>query len=331
MRWLKLFAVLTLWALSFILNEVALAGPDGGPGLGPAAVVAGRWSITALLLLGMLAGRRQGRELGRALRSDFTGFLLLGVVGVALLYGLQVAGQARTSAINTGLLANMVGVFTALLAVTVLHERLRLTGWAGIIVALVGAWVVSVGGLSLAVQRQTAVGDALVLTSSFVAALYFVMGKRLVDRYPPLIVTTAAATLGAVTLVPIALLENAWRDATWQAALAVVVLAIGPGLLANLWWWQTAQWLPASRAAVYVYLIPLITMAFAVLFLGESLSPAQLAGAALVLCGVWLAERGRAGSGAQAMDGKSAVPADQAAASPAPTGDGLSGPPPTRD
>lgn len=327
MRWIKLFAVLTLWALSFILNEVALAGSDGGPGLGPAAVVAGRWSITALLLLGMVAGQRQTSGLGHALRNDFSGFLLLGVIGVALLYGLQVAGQARTSAINTGLLANLVGVFTALLAVTVLHERLRPAGWAGIVVALVGAWVVSAGGLTLAIDQQTAVGDALVLTSSFVAALYFVMGKRLVDRYPPLIVTTAAATLGAITLVPIALLEDSWRRATWQAALAVVVLAIGPGLLANLWWWQTAQWLPASRAAVYVYLIPLITMAFAVLFLREPLSRAQLAGAGLVLGGVWLAERGRSDDGGQSRDAERFAPTDQPGF-PAPTGDGRSEPPP---
>jgi drug/metabolite transporter (DMT)-like permease len=126
-----------------------------------------------------------------------------------------------------------------------------------------------------------------------VAALYFVMGKRLVERHPPLIVTSAAAILGTAALIPLALVENHWRSPTWPALLAVVVLAIGPGLLANLWWWQTAQWLEASRAAVYVYLIPLITMVLAVVLLREPLVPAQVAGAALVLSGVWLAERSR--------------------------------------
>jgi drug/metabolite transporter (DMT)-like permease len=286
-RWLKLAGVLTLWALSFILNEVALSS------LGPVAVVAGRWTLTSVLLLGLLGMRRQLPDLQAALAQDPLAFAVLGVVGVALLYGLQVAGQSLTSAINAGLLANMVGIFTALLAAAFLHERLRWTGWAGIVLALLGAWIVSTGGLRFEVQATTIAGDLLVLTSSFVAALYFVMGKRLVDRYPPLIVTAAAAILGTAALIPLALLENHWKSPTWPAILAVVVLAIGPGLLANLWWWQTAQWLDASRAAVYVYLIPLITMVLAVVLLREPLVLAQVAGAALVLSGVWLAERSR--------------------------------------
>lgn len=286
-RWLKLAGVLTLWALSFILNEVALAS------MGPVAVVAGRWTLTSLLLLGLLGVRGQLPDLSAALAQDPFPFAVLGVVGVALLYGLQVAGQALTSAINAGLLANMVGIFTALLAAVFLRERLRWTGWAGIVLALTGAWIVSTGGLRLEVRATSVIGDLLVLTSSFVAALYFVMGKRLVERHPPLIVTSAAAILGTAALIPLALVENHWRSPTWPALLAVVVLAIGPGLLANLWWWQTAQWLEASRAAVYVYLIPLITMVLAVVLLREPLVPAQVAGAALVLSGVWLAERSR--------------------------------------
>jgi drug/metabolite transporter (DMT)-like permease len=81
---------------------------------------------------------------------------------------------------------------------------------------------------------------------------------------------------------------------TWPALAAVLALGIGPGLLANLWWWETVEWLDATRAAVYIYLIPLLTMIFAVLLLGEAVGPAQLAGAALLLGGVWLAEHSRA-------------------------------------
>ncbi|MCB0230087.1 MAG: DMT family transporter, partial [Anaerolineae bacterium] len=139
-RWLKLAAVLTLWALSFVLNEVALDFVT------PTTVAAGRWVVTATLALALLAHRRQTGEFRRALRVDFRGFALLSLVGVTLLYGLQIVGQSRTTAINAGLLANTVPVFTALLAVTTLHQRIRPVGWLGIAVALVGAWIVSSGG-----------------------------------------------------------------------------------------------------------------------------------------------------------------------------------------
>jgi drug/metabolite transporter (DMT)-like permease len=288
-RIFKLAAVLTLWALSFILNDVALRTVQ------PAAVVAGRWSVTAVLTLLLLARRGQVDAFGAALRRDGRAFFLLSLFGVTLLYGLQLAGQARTSTVNTGLLANTVPIFTALLAALFLRQRLRLAGWAGIVLAMIGAWVVSTGGLRLDVNQATALGDGLVLLSSLAAALYFVFGARLLRRYPALLVTTAAATLGALTLLPVALLLGQGSVWTWPAVAAVIALGVGPGLLANLWWWETVEWLDASRAAVYVYLIPLLTMIFAVLLLNETVGPAQLAGAALLLGGVWLAERGRDG------------------------------------
>ncbi|MCB0239420.1 MAG: DMT family transporter, partial [Anaerolineae bacterium] len=188
---------------------------------------------------------------------DFRGFALLSLVGVTLLYGLQIVGQSRTTAINAGLLANTVPVFTALLAVTTLHQRIRPVGWLGIAVALVGAWIVSSGGLRLDVTTSSALGDLLVLLSALAAALYFVLGARLLRGYPPLVVTAAAATLGAATLAILAVVAGGENHWTWQAVVAIVALGVGPGLLSNLWWWETVTWLDASRAALYVYLIPL--------------------------------------------------------------------------
>ncbi|MEA3335611.1 MAG: DMT family transporter [Chloroflexota bacterium] len=284
-RWIKLASLLTLWASSFILNEIALRD------LNPAAVVTGRWLVTAVLTVFLLIRRDQMNEFRGAIRSEFFSFFLLSMVGVTLLYGLQIAGQAHTSAVNTGLLANTVPIFTALLATIFFGQQVGLAGWIGIVLALVGAWVVSANGFLLDFDLSTAFGDLLVLLSALMGAFYFVIGGRLLEAYPPLIVTTAAATMGALTLLPIALVFGGDSTLTLPALAAVLILGIGPGLLANLWWWETAEWLTANRAAVYIYLIPLITMVFAMLFLGETITQAQLMGTFLVLGGVWLAER----------------------------------------
>lgn len=285
MRIFKLAAVLILWAASFILNEVALRS------LAPLTVVAARWMVTALVLLAWLAWRGETARFAAAVRTDGRGLLAVALFGVPLLYGLQISGQARTTAMNTGLLANTVPVFTALLALIWLHQRLRWTGWAGIALALVGAWVISAGGLRVQINQTTALGDLLVLLSSLAGALYFVLGSRWLRTYPPLLVTAAVAVLGAAMLLPLALWTDTGSVWTWPAALAVLTLGLGPGLLANLWWWETVTWLGAPRAAVYIYLIPLLTMLLAALLLHEQLTSAQVIGAALLLGGVWLAER----------------------------------------
>lgn len=41
----------------------------------------------------------------------------------------------------------------------------------------------------------------------------------------------------------------------------------------------------------YIYLNPLVTMLTAALCIGERITGAALAGAALILCGMWLTER----------------------------------------
>lgn len=285
MRILKLAAVLILWAASFILNEVALRS------LAPLSVAAARWTVTALVLLAWLAWRGEMARFAAALRTDGRGLLAVALFGVPLLYGLQISGQARTTAMNTGLLANTVPVFTALLALVWLRQRLHWTGWAGIALALVGAWIISAGGVRVQINQTTALGDLLVLLSSLAGALYFVLGSRWLRTYPPLLVTAAVAVLGAAMLLPLALWTDTGSVWTWPAALAVLALGLGPGLLANLWWWETVAWLGAPRAAVYIYLIPLLTMLLAALLLHEQLAPTQALGAVLLLGGVWLAER----------------------------------------
>ncbi len=289
MRIVKLAAVLVLWALSFILNEVALRS------LQPMTVAAGRWSVTAALVLLLLVQRRHLGAFGAALRVDWRAFFVLSLFGVTLLYGLQVAGQARTSAVNTGLLANTVPVFTALLAAIFLRQRLRPVSWTGILLALVGAWVISTGGLRLQVQRATALGDGLVLLSSLAAALYFVFGlsgpggdcrRRHAGRAD----LAAPGDAGR----PGQRLDRASPDRRagpgYRTGPAGQPVVVGDGGVAG----RDARSRLHLPDAVYIYLIPLLTMIFAVLLLGETVGPAQLAGAALLLGGVWLAERSRA-------------------------------------
>jgi drug/metabolite transporter (DMT)-like permease len=47
----------------------------------------------------------------------------------------------------------------------------------------------------------------------------------------------------------------------------------------------------ASRVAAYVFFVPLVSVLLGALFLGETLSPLLLVGAALVVCGIYLVNR----------------------------------------
>jgi drug/metabolite transporter (DMT)-like permease len=139
-------------------------------------------------------------------------------------------------------------------------------------------------------------GDWLVLASAHTWALYTVVTRNLVRRRHPLAVTFGIL---AVTAVGAATLFAAFGDATRVRALsprgiaATVYLGV-LGLALGQWFWQTGvSRLGATRAAVYLYIEPLATVALAVPLLGERVGLATAVGAALVVTGVYLGQRRR--------------------------------------
>ena len=108
-----------------------------------------------------------------------------------------------------------------------------------------------------------------------------------------LIVTSAftLAVIGAVADL------SRVRDLSARGIAAALYLGV-PALAVGQWFWQAGvSRLGATRAGMYLYPEPLATLALAVPLLGESLGPVGMLGGALVLTGVWVAERKRLSKG----------------------------------
>jgi drug/metabolite transporter (DMT)-like permease len=75
---------------------------------------------------------------------------------------------------------------------------------------------------------------------------------------------------------------------SWVAAVYSTVLASG---FAIATWQANVSRLGANRVLVYMYLVTIFGLAFSILLLGEGLSTEKLAGAAVIVLGVYLARR----------------------------------------
>ena len=114
------------------------------------------------------------------------------------------------------------------------------------------------------------------------------------QRHSPEKATTAAYLLGTLMLLPVAVLAtpfsprpNLWHWAPW---LAIVLQGIF-GAIAHVWWYEGVRLVGASRTAIFANLQPVVGLALAYLVLGETLEPAEIAGALAVLAGVALTTR----------------------------------------
>lgn len=282
-----------LWGASFPLTKAALNY------LGPIGIAFLRWAISAVALVLWLAWKRRLPVVKQVLEQDGRTAVWVALTGITLFYFLENTALSYTTAINAGVLSNFISVFMVLIGTVWLGERLSGVEWGAMAAAFVGALLVSQGSGHLAFAGPGLFGDGLMLAASFFGALYSVGGKGLVARYSADVVMTVVATLGAILLLPLALIEGggiggfvaSLQALPWQAWAAVLLLGLGAGALANLWWLQLLARTDASRAALALFLIPVVSTVLSVGWLGEPLTVTILLGGLLVLAGVVIVQR----------------------------------------
>ena len=283
---LLLLAAVVIWGWTFVATKILVAE------IGPIEVFALRVAIGLPSVGVWLIARR--------VRLGFTAEdarpLLLGGAVLTLHFVVQIAGIVTTTATNTAWIITASPLALAVLSFLFLRERLGGAGVLGLLVATFGVLLlVSKGDFrSMGWIRNT--GDWLVLASAHTWALYTVVTRDFAMRRNPLAVTFGIL---AVTAVGAATLFGAFGDVARVRALsprgiaAAIYLGV-LGLAAGQWFWQTGvAKLGASRAALYLYIEPLATVALAVPLLGERVGLTTAIGGALVLAGVYLGQRRR--------------------------------------
>jgi drug/metabolite transporter (DMT)-like permease len=136
-------------------------------------------------------------------------------------------------------------------------------------------------------------GDLLVLGSTVNWAFYTVLGHGTIRRLGPTRATAGAMLLGWLMLSPLFVARAGWRDlalltpAGWGAVLFLGIACSGLGYL---FWYGALQRVEASRVAALLYVEPLVTMAAAVVLLGEPVGATTVVGGLVVLAGVALVQ-----------------------------------------
>jgi len=148
------------------------------------------------------------------------------------------------------------------------------------------------------VRFQYGSGDLLIIANSLAYALYLVLGRSVVLRTDPLVMTTWVITFGAVMVLPFGAADAAGALAhlslTAWLGIAWIVLAATVGTYGlNAWALARA---PSSLVATYIYVQPVVGAALAAAFLGERPDWTTYAGGALIAAGIWIVTVRRTGA-----------------------------------
>lgn len=150
----------------------------------------------AVLLAALLVSSRRRAEYRSLDRRQAGWLVLLALTGGSIPYVLFFQGLLQTNAVTASVLNHLQFAFVALLAFAFLREKITLPMWAGLIVLLVGVTL----GTNLG-QVHWDAGARLILASTLLFAIDFVIAKHLLGRLSTLAVMTAKLSLGSLMLL----------------------------------------------------------------------------------------------------------------------------------
>jgi O-acetylserine/cysteine efflux transporter len=271
--------VAAIWGLNFVVVEVGL---DDFP---PLLLSALRYTLASLPLLVL------GGAAGVAWKWVLAVGGAIGVVKFSLLFvGMDVGMPAGLAS----LVLQVQAFFTLGFAAVLLRERLRAAQLAGLGLASVGLALVASGLDGVA----TPAGFALVIA----AAAAWGVGNVAIKRAAPADPFRFMSWMCLVPPVPLFMLSLSFEgpravgdalagiDLGGVAAVAYIAFAattVGWGL-----WAYLMRAYSASTVAPFSLLVPVFGLAFAALLLGEPVSARVVVAAVLVVCGVFLTQRG---------------------------------------
>lgn len=271
-----------LWAANFSLGRLLPGVVD------PLSLNFLRWAIVTALLAPLLV--RDRRAVTETLKRHGAGLVLVAGCGIAGFNTALYAGLARVPAADAAILFGATPLI--ILALAALQDRrlpprrMRL----GAAIALIGLALACAGTRPWQTDPR---GFALVLVAAALWAGYSVGLARIAMPLRPMTALALQAAIGTALMVPFlpfaAPLPALGRP---DALAAVLYLALGASLFAYWTWQRGVRTLGARRAGPVLNLLPVLGTASGVLLLGEHAGPGTLAGVALLVMGVGLAQTG---------------------------------------
>lgn len=279
-----LFAIITviIWGTTFISTKILLVD------FTPIEILFIRFVIGFIVLLVLYPKRlvvNDKRQEGL--------FLAAGISGITLYYLLENIALTLTTASNVGIIITIAPFFTAILSSCFLKaEKPRLPFYLGFIIAVAGIILISTNGTSL---QLNPIGDLLAVLAAITWSVYSILTRKISDLgYHTIQTTRRIFFYGLLLMIPMLFLMDFHVELSDFYKLTnignILFLGFGASALCFVTWNTAVRYLGALKTSVYIYLVPVVTLATSVIFLQEPLSLKLIIGAVLTLAGLGISE-----------------------------------------
>ena len=281
---------MAIWGSTFVFTKMLLQA-----GLTPAQIFTLRFIIAYVLLLSYELFTSRFLLFTSSWRDELL-MVALGITGGSVYFLAENAAMLYTTATNTSLIVCSCPLFAMLLVALSYRqaEPIRRTQALGSVIACMGMAVVVLNGHF--VLHLSPKGDLLAFGACLCWAVYSLLMKPALERYSTIFITRKVFFYGLLTMIPYFMLRPAELDFSlitfhYSLLLNLLFLGIVASLICFLVWNWVIRRLGPVVVTNWVYFNPITTIAFAWWLLHEQITPWFLLGTALILVGMYLADR----------------------------------------
>ena len=282
------FLTVAVWGTTFVWTKLLIIN-----GLSPAQIFTLRFIIAYVLLTGFSLWRGRHKWLSDNWRDELT-MMALGLTGGSMYFLTENESLRFTTATNTSLIVCSCPLFAMLIiAMFYKSERFSRLQALGSLLALIGMAAVVLNGHF--VLHLSPLGDTLAFSACICWALYTLLMKPVMGRYPAMFITRKVFFYGILTILPyyIFVPDMPSLDVLMRPEVALNLLFLGSvaSMLCYLTWSWCMKGLGAVICTNWVYVNPITTIIAAWLILDEQITVYFLIGSILIIAGMYISSK----------------------------------------
>ncbi|HHY0469290.1 TPA: DMT family transporter [Vibrio parahaemolyticus] len=282
MVYLLPFFTVMIWGGNSIVNKMAASTIE------PSAMSFYRWFVAMVLLTPFcLPAVIKQRHV---IRPYLTKLAFLALLGMVLNQSLGYYAGLTTTASNMALITSLVPLISVFLSVPLLGKSVSMLSIVGGVISLGGlAFMLGHGDVTYFLHQDMTQGDSLMLLAALVYAAYCVLLKRWKMPFNCLTLVYMQGFFSVIMLTPLWLSSEQLLPS--QDALPLIAYAgIAASIFAPLMWVKAIDLIGADSSAMFMNLMPVVSVALASTLLGEEIHVYHIIGGLMVISGVILSQ-----------------------------------------
>ncbi len=282
MVYLLPFFTVMIWGGNSIVNKMAASTIE------PSAMSFYRWFVAMVLLTPFcLPAVIKQRHV---IRPYLTKLAFLALLGMVLNQSLGYYAGLTTTASNMALITSLVPLISVFLSVPLLGKSVSMLSIVGGVISLGGlAFMLGHGDVTYFLHQDITQGDSLMLLAALVYAAYCVLLKRWKMPFNSLTLVYMQGFFSVIMLTPLWLSSEQLLPS--QEALPLIAYAgIAASIFAPLMWVKAIDLIGADSSAMFMNLMPVVSVALASTLLGEEIHVYHIIGGLMVISGVILSQ-----------------------------------------